>query len=111
VQQDADVIIVGAAVAGGSLANALGQFGVRTLVLEKGAHRDTSTRGDVLHPPSLRFLEQWEALAALHADGTIPIRWLAVSDLHLGRVATYAIPGQDKTPAGRTHCTAALAAR
>jgi 2-polyprenyl-6-methoxyphenol hydroxylase-like FAD-dependent oxidoreductase len=101
-KQDVDVIIVGGAVAGASAANALGQLGVRTLVIEKGLRHDTSTRGDVLHPPSLRFLDRWEVLDALHRDGTVPIRWLAVSQREMGRLATYPIPPQGEGPAGRT---------
>ena len=45
------VIVVGAAVGGSALANALGSAGIPVLVLEKGAERDNSTRGDILHPP------------------------------------------------------------
>src|SRR5919107_160310 len=63
------VIVVGAAVAGSAVANAFGQAGIPTLVLEKGAERDNSTRGDILHPPTLAFLERWGVLGPLHEDG------------------------------------------
>jgi 2-polyprenyl-6-methoxyphenol hydroxylase-like FAD-dependent oxidoreductase len=102
VGQDADVIIVGGAIAGCSLANGLGQLGVRASVFEKGIPTDTSTRGDVLHPPSLRFLDVWQVLPALHRDGVVPIKWLAVSHRELGRLATYRIPAQDEGPGGRS---------
>ena len=99
---DADAIVVGAAVAGSAVANALGQMGIRTLVLEKGPERDNSTRGDILHPPTLAFLDRWGVLADLHADGALPITKIAVSHRDLGRLATYDIPSRGEGPAGRS---------
>lgn len=96
------VIVVGAAVAGSAVANAFGQMGIPTRVLEKGAERDNSTRGDVLHPPTLRFLEQWGVLGPMHEDGTLPITQIAVTHRELGRLATYDIPPQGEGPAGRS---------
>ena len=60
--------------------------GIATLVIEKGFDRDNSTRGDFLHPPTLRFLEPWGVLAALYRDGALPIYHLAVSHRTLGRL-------------------------
>src|SRR5829696_3491521 len=99
---DPAVIVVGAAVAGGAVANALGSQGVRTLVFEKGFERDNSTRGDFLHPPTLRFLQPWGVLDGLCEDGALPIYHLAVSHRTLGRLATYDVRAQDDGPAGRT---------
>src|SRR5215212_7224918 len=99
---DPAVIVVGAAVAGGAMANALGARGVRTLVFEKGFERDNSTRGDFLHPPTLRFLEPWGVLAGLCEDGALPIYHLAVSHRTLGRLATYDVLSQGEGPASRT---------
>jgi 2-polyprenyl-6-methoxyphenol hydroxylase-like FAD-dependent oxidoreductase len=99
---DADVIVIGGAVAGLAVANALGHMGIRTLVLEKGPERDNSTRGDILHPPTLRFLEQWGVLDRLHHDGALPMTHIAVSHRDLGRLATYEVPRQAAGPAGRS---------
>jgi 2-polyprenyl-6-methoxyphenol hydroxylase-like FAD-dependent oxidoreductase len=96
------VIVVGAAVAGSALANALGQAGVPTLVLEKGAERDNSTRGDILHPPTLAFLERWGVLGPLHEDGAIPMTTIAVTSSELGRLATYPVKPVGDGPAGRS---------
>src|SRR5919199_2173746 len=85
------VIVVGAAVAGSAVANALGQLGVPTLVLEKGAERDNSTRGDILHPPTLAFLQGWGVLDDLCRDGALPLTELAVTSREQGRLATYPI--------------------
>src|SRR4051812_4812986 len=100
--QEPAVIVVGAAVAGSAVANALGARGIPTLVIEKGFDRDNSTRGDFLHPPTLRFLEPWGVLAALHRDGALPIYHLAVSHRTLGRLATYDVLSQGEGPASRT---------
>ncbi len=96
------VIVVGAAVAGSAVANALGAGGVPTLIVERGFERDNSTRGDFLHPPTLRFLEPWGVLDGLFADGALPIYHLAVSHRTLGRLATYEIQAQGEGLAGRT---------
>src|SRR5919199_2800717 len=85
------VIVVGAAVAGSAGANALGQLGVPTLVLEKGAERDNSTRGDILHPPTLAFLQGWGVLDDLCRDGALPLTELAVTSREQGRLATFPI--------------------
>src|SRR5262245_28795387 len=97
-----DVIVVGGAVAGASTANALARHGVRVLVLEKVSREVHSTRGDLLHPPTLRLLEPWGALAALHADGVVRITELAVSDARRGLVARFPVDAVDDGPAGRT---------
>jgi 2-polyprenyl-6-methoxyphenol hydroxylase-like FAD-dependent oxidoreductase len=99
---EAAVVVVGAAVAGSAVANALGARGIATVVVEKGFDGDNSTRGDFLHPPTLRFLEPWGVLAALHADGALPIQHLAVSHRTLGRLATYEVEPQGEGPASRT---------
>src|SRR6266542_6916094 len=99
---DADVIIVGGAVAGAALANVLGSRGVRTLLLEKVSRDVHSTRGDNLHPPTLGILDQWGALDALHEDGALPITELAVSHARRGLIARFTIPAAGEGPAGRT---------
>jgi 2-polyprenyl-6-methoxyphenol hydroxylase-like FAD-dependent oxidoreductase len=99
---DADVIVVGGAVAGGALANALGSAGVSTLLIEKVTREVNSTRGDNLHPPTLRILDQWGVLAALHADGALPITELGVSHAQRGLIARFPLIAADDGPAGRT---------
>ena len=99
---DADVLIVGGAVAGGALANVLGSRGVRTLLLEKVSREVHSTRGDLLHPPTLRLLDQWGVLAALHEDGALPMLELAVSHAERGLIARFPIPAAGDGPARRT---------
>src|SRR5918911_5350198 len=100
--EETTAIVVGAAVAGSAVANALGARGVPTLVVERGFERDNSTRGDFLHPPTLRFLEPWGVLDGLFRDGALPIHHLAVSHRTLGRLATYDVRAQGDGAAGRT---------
>jgi 2-polyprenyl-6-methoxyphenol hydroxylase-like FAD-dependent oxidoreductase len=99
---DADVLVVGGAVAGGALANALASRGVSTLVIEKVSREVHSTRGDLLHPPTLRLLAGWGVLEALHADGALPISELAVSHARRGLIARFSVPAANDGPAGRT---------
>ena len=96
------VIVVGAAVAGSAVANALGQLGVPTLVLEKGAERDNSTRGDILHPPTLAFLQSWGVLDDLCRDGALPLTELAVTSRERGRLATFPILPQGTGPTAQS---------
>ncbi len=99
---DADVIIVGGAVAGGALANALGSQGVRTILIEKVSREIHSTRGDNLHPPTLKLLDQWGVLKALHDDEALPITELAVSHARRGILARFALPASGEGMAART---------
>ena len=99
---DADVIVVGGAVAGAGLANALGSRGVRVLLIEKTRREIHSTRGDLLHPPTLSILRPWRVLDRFHEDGALPITELAVSSAAGGLVARFPIPAVDNGPAGRT---------
>jgi 2-polyprenyl-6-methoxyphenol hydroxylase-like FAD-dependent oxidoreductase len=99
---DADVLVVGGAVAGGALGNALGSRGVSTLVIEKVSRDVHSTRGDLLHPPTLRLLDGFGVLQALRADGALPITELAVTHAKRGLVARFDVPAADDGPAGRT---------
>jgi len=99
---DTDVVVVGGAVAGAALANALGSRGVSTLLIEKVSREVHSTRGDLLHPPTLRILDEWGVLHALHADGALPITELAVSHAQRGLIGRFCVPSVDDSPAGRT---------
>ena len=73
------MIVVGGAVAGAALANALGARGVPVLLVERLERERHGARGDLLHPPTLRILDEWGVLAALHEDGAIALRELVVT--------------------------------
>src|SRR5262245_56404163 len=97
-----DVIVVGGAVAGAALGNALGWYGVKTLVIEKVTREIHSARGDLLHPPTLKMLDKWGVLTAMHEDGTIPLTELAVTDSRRGMVGRFPVKQQGDGPADRT---------
>ncbi len=97
-----DVVIVGGAVAGATLANALGRAGVRTMLVEKLARERHGARGDVIHPPGLRALESLGLLDSLIADGALQMRWICLTDASGGLVAKYPMPAQGDGPASRT---------
>ncbi len=99
---DAQVIVVGGAVAGAALANALGARGVPVLLVERLERERHGARGDLLHPPTLRILDEWGVLAALHEDGAIALRELVVTHRPRGVIARYPTPVRDDGPAGRT---------
>lgn len=66
---DADVIIVGGAVAGASTAHALAALGVSSVLLERTADFPELNRGDVIQPLSLGLLEKWGVLPRIEAMG------------------------------------------
>jgi len=99
---DTDVIIVGGAVAGSALANALGSRSISALLIEKVSREVHSTRGDILHPPTLRILDHWGVLDALHADGALQITELGVTHRELGLLARFSLRAQGDGPASRT---------
>lgn len=99
---DPAVIVVGGAVAGAALANALGSRGVPTLLVEKLDRERHGARGDLLHPPTLRILEPTGVLAALHDDGAVVLRELVVTAARRGVIARYPTPARGEGQSGRT---------
>ncbi len=96
------VVVVGGAVAGSALANALGSRGIRTLLIERLDRERHGARGDLLHPPTLRILDRWGVLPSLHADGALALRELAVTHAQRGLIARYATPARGDGLAERT---------
>lgn len=99
---DADVIVVGGAVAGGAMANALGQRGVRTIVVEKVSREVHSSRGDVLQPETLEILDGWGVLAAFHREGVQPITEIRIYHRASGFLFAFPVSVKNDGPAGKT---------
>ena len=77
------------------------------LLLEKLTREVNSTRGDNLHPPTLKILDQWGVLAALHDDGALPITELGVSHAQRGLIARFPLTAASEGPARQDDlCTA-----
>ena len=72
-QRDADVIIVGAGIAGLGLACALARHEVRVLLIEKRRTCGGIHRGDSLLPKATRLLARWGVFDALLAAEARPI--------------------------------------
>lgn len=71
--QDADVIIVGAGIAGSGLACALARYPLRVLLLEKRTRLGSIHRGDSLVPKNTALLARWGILDAFLRAGAEPI--------------------------------------
>jgi 2-polyprenyl-6-methoxyphenol hydroxylase-like FAD-dependent oxidoreductase len=77
-----DVVICGAGVAGLACARALGDLGLRVLVLDRRAEPAEVPKGEVLQPESVRILDRFGALAALRGHAAAPADRLAIRDPH-----------------------------
>ena len=71
--QDADVIIVGAGIAGSGLACALARYNLRIILLEKRLRLGSIHRGDSLVPKNTALLAHWGILRAFLQAGAEPI--------------------------------------
>ena len=76
---DYDVIIVGARVAGSSLAILLGRRGLRVLLVDRDQFPSDTLSTHLLQPPAVEMLDQLGALAEVEASGL----------RRLGRLRTY----------------------
>ena len=70
---EADVVIVGGAVAGASMAHALAEYSVSSVLLERQTRVPEINRGDVLQPLSLSFLDRWGIYKYVTEMGGFPL--------------------------------------
>ncbi|GCE14925.1 nitroreductase/quinone reductase family protein [Tengunoibacter tsumagoiensis] len=80
------VIIVGGAVAGGSLACALAYQGIHSVLLEKRKTPTDLNRGDGMQPRSLEIMEEWGLLSAFEKAGAIPAYGIEMYHPFLGKL-------------------------
>lgn len=66
---EADVVIVGGAVAGASMAHALAEYGITSVLLERGDDYPEINRGDAIQPLTLSFFERWNVLPFMEEMG------------------------------------------
>jgi len=94
---DTDVAIVGAGIAGASLACALARHDVRVTLLERRARAGGIHRGDSLLPKVTRLLGRWGVLPAVWAAGAQAIDSLEIHHGGHGKVAEIplAVAGED----------------
>lgn len=82
----ADVVIVGAGIAGLGLCCALARFGLDVVVIDARKGPGGIHRGDSLVPRSTRLLASWGVLAAVQAAGAVPIERIEVHHPRRGHV-------------------------
>lgn len=75
-----DVVVSGAGAGGLAAAKALGDSGLRVLVLDRRRTPEPTAKGEILQPESLRVLDGWGALDALRATDARPADRLAIRD-------------------------------
>ncbi|BCJ69377.1 FAD-dependent oxidoreductase [Polymorphospora rubra] len=75
-----DVVVCGAGVGGLASAYALGALGLRVLVVDRQAGPADVPKGEILQPESVRVLDAFGALPAVHAGGAVPVARLAIRD-------------------------------
>ncbi|EST38179.1 hypothetical protein N566_08875 [Streptomycetaceae bacterium MP113-05] len=78
---DYDVLVCGAGVAGLAAARALGEVGLRVLVLDKQAVPRSVAKGEVLQPGALRVLRRWGTETLLRERGGVTLDRLVVRSL------------------------------
>jgi 2-polyprenyl-6-methoxyphenol hydroxylase-like FAD-dependent oxidoreductase len=75
-----DVVVSGAGAGGLAAARALGETGLRVLVLDRQRTPVATAKGEILQPESIRILDGWHALDDLRATGARPVTRLAIRD-------------------------------
>jgi len=80
------VIIVGAGVAGGTLACALAHQGIHSIVFERRQSSGDRNRGDGMQPRSLEIMETWGFLGTFTQAGALPAYGLEMHHPVLGKV-------------------------
>ena len=85
---EADVVVVGGAVAGASMAHALAEYGISSIVLERGDSWPEINRGDALQPLTLGFFERWDVLRHMEELGAYPIKEWEFVNPRIGHLGT-----------------------
>jgi 2-polyprenyl-6-methoxyphenol hydroxylase-like FAD-dependent oxidoreductase len=86
---EADVVVVGGAVAGASMAHALAEYGISSIVLERGDSWPEINRGDALQPLTLGFFERWDVLRHMEELGAYPIKEWEFVNPRIGHLGTW----------------------
>lgn len=83
---ETQVIIVGAGVAGGSLACALAHRGINSIMIERRQNVGDLNRGDGMQPRSLEIIESWGLLNDFTQAGALPSYGLEIYHPVIGKV-------------------------
>ncbi|MEM7465871.1 MAG: NAD(P)/FAD-dependent oxidoreductase [Pseudomonadota bacterium] len=94
---EADVVIVGGAVGGASMAHALAEYGISSIILERAASIPEVNRGDVLQPLTLQFLDRWGVYEHVERRGGFPLHEWNFYNPRVGHLANWdfsSLPGK-----------------
>jgi 2-polyprenyl-6-methoxyphenol hydroxylase-like FAD-dependent oxidoreductase len=86
---EADVVIVGGAVAGASMAHALAEYGITSVLIERGDGFPEINRGDAIQPLTLSFFERWGVLPEMEKLGAYELREWDFINPRIGQLGTW----------------------
>jgi 2-polyprenyl-6-methoxyphenol hydroxylase-like FAD-dependent oxidoreductase len=86
---EADVVIVGGAVGGASMAHALAEYGISSVLLERGADFPEINRGDAIQPLTLSFFERWGVLPYMEKLGAYALYEWDFINPRIGHLGTW----------------------
>jgi 2-polyprenyl-6-methoxyphenol hydroxylase-like FAD-dependent oxidoreductase len=89
IRWQADVVIVGGAVAGAAMACACAEQGVSSIVLERTSVVKAINRGDLLSPLSLAFCERWGVLEELRNLGAYQFNGFTFHSPRIGYLGSW----------------------
>lgn len=88
-QWEADVVIVGGAVAGASMAHALSEYGISSVLLERGDDFPEINRGDAIQPLTWSFFERWGVLPYMERFGAYKLYEWDFINPRIGHLGTW----------------------
>ncbi|MFC4494292.1 FAD-dependent oxidoreductase [Streptomyces ovatisporus] len=103
---DYDVVVCGAGAGGLAAARALGEIGLRVLVVDKQRSPRPVAKGEVLQPGALRVLRRWGAERLLESRGALRLGRLVVRDAHgapLMELDYGQLPAEDRSLLAHDH--------
>jgi len=97
IELETEVVIVGGAVAGASMAHALAEYNVSSIIFERHARIPEVNRGDVLQPLTLSMLDRWGVYPHVTAMGGFPLYEWNFYNPRIGHLGTWnfsSLPGK-----------------
>jgi 2-polyprenyl-6-methoxyphenol hydroxylase-like FAD-dependent oxidoreductase len=86
---EADVVIVGGAVAGASMSHALAEYGISSVLLERGDDFPEINRGDAIQPLTWSFFERWGVLPYMESFGAYKLHEWDFINPRVGYLGTW----------------------
>jgi 2-polyprenyl-6-methoxyphenol hydroxylase-like FAD-dependent oxidoreductase len=90
---EADVVVIGGAVAGASMSHALAEYGISSVVLERSDSWPEINRGDAIQPLTLGLFERWDILRHMQELGAYPIKEWEFINPRIGHLGIWDFQG------------------